>query len=340
MSAALGSLGQAMYVVTKEDTLWLQNVQRALHTRSKEHPDYVFERLWGLVTDPRNLRIAFARVQRNRGARTAGIDRVTVRKVLQSGVTPFLDEIRKDLRGGTFRPESVRRVLIPKAGQPGKFRPLGIPTVKDRVVQAAVKNIMEPIFEADFYPVSYGFRPGKSVHGAIAHLKALMRSRGGKLWKRGEKLPFQWAIEGDIKGCFDNIGHHGLMERVRRRIGDAKLERLVLAFLKAGVLSEGQFLRSDSGTPQGGILSPLLANIALSIIEEKYERHAWPRGIGTRLSRAGRPSEPRTDPEAIARRASANRANDKKRGRPVFMPIRYADDCAPRRRGKEARMAN
>ena len=326
MRAALGSLGQAMYVATKEDTPWLQNVQRALHTRSKEHPDYVFEKLWGLVTDLRNLRIAFVRVQRNRGARTAGIDRVTVRQVLQSGVMPFLDEIRKDLRGGTFRPAPVRRVLIPKAGHPGKFRPLGIPTVKDRVVQAAVKNIMEPIFEADFYPVSYGFRPGKSVHGAIAHLKVLMRSRGRKRWKRGEKLPFQWAIEGDIKGCFDNIGHHGLMERVRRRVGDAKLERLVLAFLKAGILSEEQFLRSDSGTPQGGILSPLLANIALSIIEEKYERHAWPRGTGTRLPREKRPSEPRTDPKAIARRATQNRSNDKRRGRPVFMPIRYADD--------------
>jgi group II intron reverse transcriptase/maturase len=326
MSAALGSLGQAMYVATKEDTLWLQNVQRALHTRSKEHLGYVFEKLWGLVTDLRNLRIAFARVQRNRGARTAGIDRVTVMKVLQTGVMAFLDEIRKDLRGGTFRPEPVRRVLIPKAGQPGKFRPLGIPTVKDRVVQAAVKNIMEPIFEADFYPVSYGFRPGKSVHGAIAHLKVLMRSRGGNRWKRSEKLPFQWAIEGDIKGCFDNIGHHGLMERVRRRVGDAKLERLVLAFLKAGVLSEEQFLRSDSGTPQGGILSPLLANIALSVVEEKYERHAWPRGTGTCLSREGRPSEPRTDPEAIAYRACKTRSNDKRRGRPVFMPIRYADD--------------
>jgi RNA-directed DNA polymerase len=165
MSAALGSLGQAMYVATKEDTLWLQNVQRALHTRSKEHLGYVFEKLWGLVTDLRNLRIAFARVQRNRGARTAGIDRVTVRQVLRSGVMPFLDEIRKDLRGGTFRTAPVRRVLIPKAGQPGKFRPLGIPTVKDRVVQAAVKNIMEPIFEADFYPVSYGSDRGSPSTG-------------------------------------------------------------------------------------------------------------------------------------------------------------------------------
>jgi len=114
MSAALGSLEHAMYEATKDETLWLQNVQRALHTRSKEH-----------------LGIAFTRVQRNRGARTVGIDRVTVRKVLQSGVMPFLDEIRKDLRGATFRPAPVRRVFIPKAGQPGKFRPWDIPTVKD-----------------------------------------------------------------------------------------------------------------------------------------------------------------------------------------------------------------
>jgi len=127
---------------------------------------------------------------------------------------------------------------------------------------------LEPVFEVDFYPVSYGFRPGKSVHGAIAHLKALMLPRGGKRRKREDKLPFQWAIEGDIKGRFDNIGHHGPMERVRRRVGDAKLTRLVLAFLKAGALVEAQFLRTDSGTPQGGILSPLLANVALSAIEE------------------------------------------------------------------------
>src|ERR1700733_5127307 len=321
MNAAGEPLGKAMYVASEDDRLWLQSVQRKLYERSREKPDYVFEKLWGLVTDPRNLRIALARVHRNRGARTGGIDRLTVRHVLLNGAETFLDQVRKDLRGKTYRPKPVRRVLIPKAGKPGKFRPLGIPTVKDRVVQAAVKNIMEPLFEADFYPVSYGFRPGKSVHGAIAHLKALMLPRGGKRWKRDDKLPFQWAIEGDIKGCFDNIGHHGLMERVRRRVGDAKLTRLVLAFLKCGALAEAQFLRTDSGTPQGGILSPLLANVALSVIEEKYERHVWPRGTATRLSRIGRPSLPRTDPDPIARRAYENRANDKRSGRPVFMPI-------------------
>jgi RNA-directed DNA polymerase len=314
-----------MYVASEDDRLWLLNEQRKLYARSRENPDYVFQKLWGLVTDPRNLRIALARVSRNRGRRTAGVDRVTVRIVVARGAEQFIERVRTDLRTGTYRPSPVRRVLIPKAGKPGKFRPLGIPTVKDRVVQAAVKNIMEPIFETDFYPVSYGFRPGKSVHGAIAHLKVLMLPRRERRWKKEERLPYPWAIEGDIKGCFDNIDHHGLMNRVRSRIGDRKLTRLVLAFLKAGVLSEAQFTRTDSGTPQGGILSPLLANIALSVIEERYERYVWPRQARP-SGLPGRPSKPLTDPVAIGRRAVQNRGNDARRGRPVFVPIRYADD--------------
>jgi len=198
--------------------------------------------------------------------------------------------------------------------------------VKDRVVQAAVKNIMEPIFEAGFYPVSYGFRPKKSVHGAIEHFKRLTLPRSGRNGKERQKLPYQWVIEGDVKSCFDEIGHHGLMVRVRRRIGDHKLTRLLVAFLKAGVLSEDQFTRSDSGTPQGGILSPLLANIALSAIEERYERFVWPRGAAGRPSHRGRPTKTLSDPEAIERRAGVNRRSDRKSGRAVLMPIRYADD--------------
>ena len=127
-----------MYIATEDDRLWLQSVQRRLYAQSRNHPDYMFEELWGLVTDPRNIRIALQRVQRNRGARTAGIDRVTVRQIVQKDVDGFLDAVRKDLRDGSFRPSPVRRVLIPKAGKPGAFRPLGIPTVKDRVVQAAM----------------------------------------------------------------------------------------------------------------------------------------------------------------------------------------------------------
>lgn len=314
-----------MYIASEDDRLWLQSVQRKLYARSRENSDYLFRELWGLVTDLRNLRNAFARVQRNRGARSAGIDRITVRKVVRQGVEPFLVAVRKDLRDGLFQPSPVRRVLIPKPGKPGSFRPLGIPTVKDRVIQAAMKHILEPIFEPGFYPVSYGFRPGKSVHGALAYLKLRLRQRVADRWKGTERLPFPWAIEGDIKGCFDHIDHHALMERVRHRIGDGKLNRLTVAFLKAGVLSEMQFTRSDSGTPQGGILSPLLANVALGIIEERYERHVWPRAErpkGQRKRRAGA----LTDPAAIQQRARVNCGNDKRAGRCVFVPVRYADD--------------
>ena len=153
--------GQATYMAPKSDWAWLLSEQRKLYRRSWEQPEYVFEKLWGLVTDPRNLRMAVTRVASNRGRRTGGVDRVTVRMVVRDGVDTFVEAVRAELRSGSYRPAPVRRVLIPKPGQLGKFRPLGIPTVKDRVVQSAVKNILEPIFEAGFYPNSYGFRPGR-----------------------------------------------------------------------------------------------------------------------------------------------------------------------------------
>jgi RNA-directed DNA polymerase len=314
VSATAKPQGKAMYVATTSDRMWLLIEQRKLHERSRMNPDYVFRKLWGLITDHRNLRIALARVSGNRGKRTAGVDGMTVRRMLETeGAEGFVTQVRDVLRKGTYAPKPARRVLIPKVGQPGKFRPLGIPTVTDRVVQAAVKNILEPIFEADFCFVSFGFRPGKSAHGALEYARLLLRPTGPRADKR---LPYQWAVEGDIKGCFDNIDHHGLMVRIRRRIGDGKVLRLVLAFLKAGVLAEGQPLATDTGTPQGGILSPLLANIALSAIEERYERHVWPRRTPTSL----------TEPAAIVKRATAARRFDRAQGRNVFMLIRYADD--------------
>jgi len=138
--------GKAMYVASSSDRSWLRNEQRKLYARSWKDPDYVFCKLWGLMTDPHNLRIAFGRVARNRGRRTSGVDRVTVRQVVAEGIDAFLARLRQELRAGTFQPAPVRRVYIPKPGQPGKYRPLGIPTVRDRVVQAAMKNILEPIF--------------------------------------------------------------------------------------------------------------------------------------------------------------------------------------------------
>lgn len=310
--------GKATYVVSNSEKEWLLSVQRRLYRQSWENPDYIFQKLWGHITDPRNLRMAFVRVARNKGKRTAGVDGITVRKIQSTiGVETFVAHTRAEVRSGAYRPSPVRRVLIPKAGKPGEHRALGIPTVKDRVVQAAMKNILEPIFEADFYPTSYGFRPGRSVHGALEHLRLLLRPRPVREKTGGvSRLPYQMAIEGDIKGCFDRISHHGLMTRIRRRVGDTKTTRLILAFLKAGILSEEQFLRSEVGTPQGGILSPLLANIALSAIEERYERHVWPRCTPTLLNEA----------TAIKRRAEESRHSDRRRGRVLFFPIRYADD--------------
>lgn len=310
--------GKAAYAAPQSDQDWLRSVQRELHRRSRDDLDYVFRKLWGFIVDPRTLRCALHRVARNRGSRTAGVDGVTVGRLVKKsgGGESFVQNLREDLKLRSFRPSPVRRVLIPKAGAPGRYRALGIPTVKDRVVQAALKSILEPIFEADFFPVSYGFRPGRGVHGALEHLRVLLRPRPVRVEGGVEhRLPYQWAVEGDIKGCFDHIAHHALMNRLRRRIGDTKVTRLVAAFLKAGVLSEEQFSRTDAGTPQGGILSPLLANIALSAIEERYERQVWPRRTMTTA-----------DPDKIGKRAKERRTADRRRGLPILVPIRYADD--------------
>lgn len=316
MSTTSKTLGQAMYVASAADKQWLLNEQQKLYLRSWTEPAYTFQKLWGLVTDPRNLRCAFSRVAGNRGRRTAGVDGKTVYQIMVSGTDRLLEQVRMDLRSGAFHPSPVRRVKIRKRDKPGEFRSLGIPTVVDRVVQAAMKNIMEPIFEAVFNPNSYGFRPGRGVHLALEHLRLLLCPGNINLPKAERLCAYQVAIEGDIKGCFDNIDHHGLMNRVRRKIVDSKLNRLIVAFLKAGILSEGNFLRSESGTPQGGILSPLLANIALGVIEERYERYT-----GSRLE----PSQ-LNDPEKLRARAGRARLWDRKQGKPVFVPIRYADD--------------
>jgi RNA-directed DNA polymerase len=318
MGRARAAPEKAVYAAPRSDEGWLRNVQRVLHQRSRTDLDFVFRKLWGFIVDLRTLRCALQRVARNRGRRTAGVDGVTMAKLVRNaGAERFVHDVRDALKLQSYRPSPVRRVLIPKPGSPGKYRALGIPTITDRVVQAAVKSILEPIFEADFFPVSYGFRPGRGVHGALEHLRMLLRPR--PLDRSGEvenRLPYQWAVEGDIKGCFDNIDHHALMNRVRRRVGDSKVNRLVVAFLRAGVLAEDQFARTDTGTPQGGILSPLLANIALSAIEERYERHVWPRRTPTL----------RTDPQEITRRANERRTTDRRRGLPIVLPTRYADD--------------
>lgn len=300
----------------QQASAWLLNVQRKLYQWSKANPNEKYCDLWNWVTSSYNLQCAWRRVASNRGARTAGVDGKTVKKIRRDqGEDAFLAKLREELRTGSYRPSPCRRRLIPKRGKPGEFRPLGIPTVRDRVVQSAVKQIVEPIFEAGFWHVSYGFRPGRGCHGALEHIRMTIRPRAIAHDGKRRTAPYPWVIEGDIKSCFDRIDHHQLMERVRTRIGDLKVTRLLGGFLKAGAMSEMEFSRTDAGTPQGGIISPLLANIALSAIEEKYER--W---VNQRTSR-------NPDRKADGMKAALNaRMSDRRAGRAAFFPIRYADD--------------
>jgi len=298
------------------DKAWLLGVQRKLYQWSRECPDEMYRELWNWVTDPRNLRSAWRRVSSNKGKRTPGVDGETVARIRsRKGRDVFLQELRQELREGSYWPSPSRRKLIPKKGKPGKYRPLGIPTVKDRVVQSAIKQILEPIFEAQFWHVSYGFRPGRSCHGALEHVRDSSTPRAKDAHGKRRGPPYPWIIEGDIRACFDEIGHHSLLTRLRNRVADRKVIRLVARFLKAGVLTEVQFIRTPAGTPQGGILSPLLANIALSAIEERYER--WVHKMPAKRRDA------QLDPQKAAYRA---RNADRRAGRLVCLPIRYADD--------------
>ena len=157
---------------------WLLGVQRKLYQWSWENPTEPYRDLWNWVTDPRNLRCAWRSIATNKGKRTSGVDGETVESIVSRlGVDAFLDGLRNELRQRSYCPSPARRVWIPKRGKPGKFRPLGIPTVADRVVQCAVKQVLEPIFEARFWHVSYGFRPGRGCHGALEHIRQTIMPR-------------------------------------------------------------------------------------------------------------------------------------------------------------------
>jgi RNA-directed DNA polymerase len=219
-------------------------IQTKLHRWARDDPHRRFVDLYNLICDPAFLLVAWDRVRGNKGARTAGVDGRTAYSVeAGQGVEEFLDELRTSLRDRSFRPLPARERNIPKAG--GKLRRLGIATVTDRVVQASLKLVLEPIFEVDFLPCSYGFRPKRRAHDAVAEVHHFA-SRS-----------YEWIVEGDIQSCFDEISHSSLMDRVRVRIGDKRVLALVKAFLKAGILSEDGVRRDTyTGTPQGNILTP------------------------------------------------------------------------------------
>jgi RNA-directed DNA polymerase len=247
-------------------------MQAKLHQWATDSPNRRFCDLYNLVTDPAFLVVAWHRVRGNRGARSAGVDGVKPNSIIFGDV--MLTGLREDLKARRFRPLPVKERMIPKAN--GRRRRLGIPTTRDRVVQASLKLVLEPIFEADFRPCSYGFRPKRRAQDAIAEIHHLA-SRS-----------YEWVLEGDITACFDEIDHTALMDRVRHRIEDKRILCLVKAFLTSGILTEdGRMIGTKTGTPQGGILSPLLANIALSVLDEHFAE-AWETKMATRVDRARR----------------------------------------------------
>jgi len=273
----------------KEHWISVSDLQRRLAQKATEEPEHRFGGLYDLLTWETLLDEAAKRLLANKGSRTPGLDRLDRRGLLENRGR-HQARLQKELREGTFQPNPVKRIYIPKKN--GKMRPLGIPTLYDRWVQMAIKLILEPIFESDFLDFSHGFRPRRSCHTAIAHAVRLTTIRKRKVY---------WVIEGDIEGFFDHVHHKKLMTLLRQRIRDKQLLDLIWRFLRAGLMEEGLFTRTKEGTPQGGVLSPLLANIYLNRFDEWFAERAM---LGKGYART--------------RHRKAGHAN--------FQMVRYADD--------------
>jgi group II intron reverse transcriptase/maturase len=245
---------------TKQDTV--RELQRTLYRAAKADPERRFHALHDKVCRRDVLERAWELVRANRGA--AGIDRTTIADVEHYGIARLLDELAADLKDGRWRPLPARRVFIPKPARPGELRPLSIPAVRDRVVQAAVKTVIEPIFEADMLECSFGFRPRRSAHDALQVI--VDEAWSGK----------RWVAETDIANCYEAIPHDRLMAAIEERIVDRNLLKLLRAMLRAGVLEQGAVTRSTAGTPQGGVISPVLCNVYLHRLDRQWAR----RGTG------------------------------------------------------------
>jgi group II intron reverse transcriptase/maturase len=246
----------------------VRQLQRRLWVAAKRSPTRRFHALYDRIYRSDVLWEAWRRVRRNRGS--AGLDAQSIAAVEQQGADRFVEALGAELRAGEYRPQAVLRRYIPKAD--GRKRPLGIPTVRDRVVQMAAKLVLEPIFEADFLPCSYGFRPQRSATMALETLR-----------KRGSKGGHH-VLDADIRDYFGSIDHDKLMKLIGRRVSDRRMLKLLRQWLAAGVMEDGVVSETLTGTPQGGVISPLLSNIYLHVLDVLWTRHSAPLGTLVRYA--------------------------------------------------------
>lgn len=232
----------------------VRELQRKLWSSAKAGGNRRFHVLYDKVYRMDILWEAWSRVRANGGA--PGLDGKTIQAIEEHGVEEFLKKIQEELKAGKYWPTPVRRHYIPKPD--GKRRPLGIPTVRDRVVQAAAKIVIEPIFEADFEECSYGFRPGRNAQQALEAIRETANAG------------YNWVVDADIEKYFDSIDHELLMEAVQKRISDRKMLKLIRKWLKAGVMEEGTLRATEVGSPQGSVISPLLSNIYLGELDRRW----------------------------------------------------------------------
>ncbi len=238
-----------------------QALQRVLYRSAKQDPKRRFHALYDKLTRRDVMWRAWVDVATNQGA--PGVDGVSIADIDEGGVEAvraFLDELAAELEAETYRPQPLRRVDIPKPGQPGKSRPLSIPCVRDRVVMTAAKSILEPIFEAQFLPCSFGFRPKRSAHQALEVVRATA-NKGAV-----------WVLDADISDCFGSLGFDAIVSEMEKRVSDRKMLKLIRAWLRVGVLEGGVVTDSVTGAPQGSPVSPLMANIVLHVLDEAWSR--------------------------------------------------------------------